>query len=111
MQTPPSDMPVTLRPATELDRLGDEIALLSAHLEAATARVLALIREETEERRHDGRRPGGGGRHHRAVHEEGYGMERRPDGSPAAQATRSAEMPSAKQEAARSAPATSRLSD
>ncbi len=29
----------------ELDRLGDEIALLSAHLEAATARLLDLIRE------------------------------------------------------------------
>ena len=29
----------------ELDRLGDEIALLSAHLDAATARLLALIRE------------------------------------------------------------------
>ncbi|HYB71389.1 MAG TPA: DUF222 domain-containing protein [Candidatus Bathyarchaeia archaeon] len=29
----------------ELDRLGDEIAELSAHLDAATARVLALIRE------------------------------------------------------------------
>lgn len=29
----------------ELDRLGDQIALLSAHLEAATARLLALIRE------------------------------------------------------------------
>jgi len=29
----------------ELDRLGDEIAELSAHLEAATARLLALIRE------------------------------------------------------------------
>jgi len=28
----------------ELDRLGDEIAVLSAHLEAATARLLALIR-------------------------------------------------------------------
>src|SRR3982074_1735476 len=28
-----------------LDRLGDEIAELSAHLEAATARLLALIRE------------------------------------------------------------------
>ncbi len=28
-----------------LDRLGDEIALLSAHLEAATARLLALIRD------------------------------------------------------------------
>jgi len=29
----------------ELDRLGNEIALLSAHLEAATARLLALIRQ------------------------------------------------------------------
>jgi hypothetical protein len=29
----------------ELDRLGDEIADLSAHLEAATARLLELIRE------------------------------------------------------------------
>ena len=31
--------------AAELDRLGDEIAELSAHLDAATARLLALIRE------------------------------------------------------------------
>jgi hypothetical protein len=30
---------------TELDRLGDEIAELSAHLDAATARMLELIRE------------------------------------------------------------------
>src|SRR5438477_9381342 len=29
----------------ELDRLGDEIAELSAHLDAATARLLTLIRE------------------------------------------------------------------
>jgi len=29
----------------ELDRLGDEIAELSAHVEAATARLLDLIRE------------------------------------------------------------------
>ena len=29
----------------ELDRLGDEIAELSVHLEAATARLLDLIRE------------------------------------------------------------------
>ncbi len=39
----------TLQPTpertAELDRLGDEIAELSAHLEAATARLLALIRE------------------------------------------------------------------
>src|SRR6266516_789084 len=32
-------------PATELEQLGDEIAELSAHLEAATARLLDLIRE------------------------------------------------------------------
>jgi len=32
-------------PNAELDRLGDEIAELSAHLEAATARLLDLIRE------------------------------------------------------------------
>jgi hypothetical protein len=31
--------------AVDLDRLGDEIAELSAHLDAATARLLALIRE------------------------------------------------------------------
>ncbi|MBI2216610.1 MAG: DUF222 domain-containing protein, partial [Candidatus Rokubacteria bacterium] len=31
--------------AAELDRLGDEIAELSAHLDAATARLLELIRE------------------------------------------------------------------
>src|SRR5688572_15256967 len=29
----------------DIDRLGDEIAMLSAHLEAATARLLDLIRE------------------------------------------------------------------
>src|SRR5207247_6187431 len=39
------DTPATLAPAAELDRLGDEIAELSAHLDAATARLLALIRE------------------------------------------------------------------
>jgi len=33
------------RPTAELDHLGDEIAELSAHLEAATARLLDLIRE------------------------------------------------------------------
>jgi Domain of unknown function (DUF222) len=32
-------------PATNLDQLGDEIAELSAHLDAATARLLALLRE------------------------------------------------------------------
>ena len=35
----------TIGPAAELDRLGDQIAELSAHLEAATARLLDLIRE------------------------------------------------------------------
>src|SRR5262245_45687900 len=37
MQNAPSDL--------DLDRLGDEIAELSAHLDAATARLLDLIRE------------------------------------------------------------------
>src|SRR5262245_22388455 len=32
-------------PSPELERLGDEIAELSAHLDAATARLLNLIRE------------------------------------------------------------------
>ncbi len=32
-------------PVSELDRIGDEIAELSAHLDAATGRLLALIRE------------------------------------------------------------------
>jgi len=35
----------TLGPVAELDQLGDQIAELSAHLEAATARLLELIRE------------------------------------------------------------------
>jgi hypothetical protein len=36
----------TLAPATtDLDRLGDEIATLSAHLDAAIARLLTLLRE------------------------------------------------------------------
>ena len=52
MDTHPSDLPAPLQPSqpdpphlAELDRLGDQIAELSAHLEAATARLLALIRE------------------------------------------------------------------
>src|SRR5438309_8885729 len=36
--------PSPLHPARKLDRLGDEIAELSAHLDAATARLLELIR-------------------------------------------------------------------
>src|SRR5262249_47927091 len=43
------EIPLQLLPvqtfSPELDRLGDEIAELSAHLEAATARLLDLIRE------------------------------------------------------------------
>ena len=49
MPTHPPEGFATLQPTSpriaELDRLGDEIAELSAHLEAATARLLALIRE------------------------------------------------------------------
>jgi len=40
-----SDIPSPEEPAAELDRLGDEIAELSAHLDAATAHLLVLIRE------------------------------------------------------------------
>src|SRR6267142_3451120 len=35
----------TQHPTVELDRLGGQIAVLSAHLDAATARLLGLIRE------------------------------------------------------------------
>ena len=46
------------RHAEQLDRLGDEIAELPAHLEAATARLLELIREFDARRgRHTGFRP------------------------------------------------------
>src|SRR5438132_6423416 len=38
-------VPAPPHPFADLDRLGDEIADLSAHLDAATARLLALIRE------------------------------------------------------------------
>jgi 5-methylcytosine-specific restriction endonuclease McrA len=41
----PSAVLATPLPTAELDRLGDEIAELSAHLDAATARLLSLIRE------------------------------------------------------------------
>jgi hypothetical protein len=40
-----SALPAIPTPGAELDRLGDQIAELSAHLEAATARLLDLIRE------------------------------------------------------------------
>src|SRR6266511_5664434 len=45
MQSRVLPVPVSQHPFAELDRLGDEIAELSAHLDAATARLLALIRE------------------------------------------------------------------
>jgi hypothetical protein len=37
--------PVAIEREAELSRLGDDIAELSAHLDAATARLLDLIRE------------------------------------------------------------------
>ncbi len=40
-----TEIATTVGPAAALDQLGDEIAELSAHLEAATARLLNLIRE------------------------------------------------------------------
>src|SRR5438094_9979127 len=40
-----ADVLTPARSTAALDRLGDEIAELSAHLEAATARLLDLIRE------------------------------------------------------------------
>jgi 5-methylcytosine-specific restriction endonuclease McrA len=45
MSFPAPTLLATPQPTAELDRLGDEIAELSAHLDAATARLLALIRE------------------------------------------------------------------
>ena len=44
MQSELSPTPASQHPSAELDRLGDEIAELSAHLDAATARLLDLIR-------------------------------------------------------------------
>jgi hypothetical protein len=44
MQSHSTTVLATPHPAAELDRLGDEIAELSAHLDAATARLLELIR-------------------------------------------------------------------
>src|SRR5438270_9154301 len=44
MQNHSTTVLATPHPAAELDRLGDEIAELSAHLDAATARLLELIR-------------------------------------------------------------------
>ena len=43
--TSTADMLAPRGPSPELERLGDEIAELSAHLDAATARLLDLIRD------------------------------------------------------------------
>jgi hypothetical protein len=40
-----ASIPTVFDKRQELERLGDEIAELSAHLDAATARLLAMIRE------------------------------------------------------------------
>jgi len=45
MQNHSTIVPTASHPAAELDRLGNEIAELSAHLDAATARLLELIRQ------------------------------------------------------------------
>ena len=45
MQNHSTTLLATPHPPAELDRLGDEIAELSAHLDAATARLLELIRD------------------------------------------------------------------
>src|SRR4029453_12213714 len=45
LTTPEPVFAPTPEPIAQLERLGDEIAELSAHLEAATARLLELIRE------------------------------------------------------------------
>jgi 5-methylcytosine-specific restriction endonuclease McrA len=45
METSAFDIDATAGPVAEMDRLGDEIAVLSAHLAAAAARLLDLIRE------------------------------------------------------------------
>jgi hypothetical protein len=45
MELSTPDILTALEPAAELDQLGDEIAELSAHLDAATAYLLDLIRE------------------------------------------------------------------
>src|SRR5438552_6678698 len=45
MQNHSTTLLATPHPPAEMDRLGDEIAELSAHLDAATARLLELIRE------------------------------------------------------------------
>jgi hypothetical protein len=45
MDIHPLSRAVSVNPTAEMDRLGDQIAELSAHLDAATARLLDLIRE------------------------------------------------------------------
>ena len=50
METPAPNVPVVQETAVDLDRLGDEIAELSAHLDAAISRLLELIRDFDERR-------------------------------------------------------------
>ena len=45
METSALHIDATVEPVAEMDRLGDEIAELFAHLAAATAHLLVLIRE------------------------------------------------------------------
>jgi hypothetical protein len=45
MHIPSPHVIATPEPVADLERLGDEIAVLSAHLDAASARLLDLIRE------------------------------------------------------------------
>ena len=45
MELHPAELDSARIDHVELDRLGDQIAELSAHLEAATARLLDLIRD------------------------------------------------------------------
>ena len=45
MESSAFQIDATAEPVAEMDRLGDEIAELSAHLDAATAHLLELIRE------------------------------------------------------------------
>jgi hypothetical protein len=54
MQIDSPSVLATQRPASELDRLGNEIAELSGHLDAATARLLELIRAFFPRRRPSG---------------------------------------------------------
>ena len=60
MENHAPDIPTTREPTAELDRLGDEIAELAAHLEAATARLHPLATGEVGSRPAPGARPSPG---------------------------------------------------